>query len=172
MNTDYFIISYSVGWTNPEDTTIYTIFMGHFMTKQSSRQPKISPPVISLSISVDLLIHHSHQRNRNLVDYYTISLILILMMQSCQKFAHAMNWHGMCQILTWLHHYFHIRETYIHTRFKLWAHESFVKLVPEISPPLVSVSISLDLLIHHTHQRDRKLVEAYLTKLKTTHRIS
>ena len=66
MNTDYYIIFYSVGWTNPEYTTIYTIFMEHFMTKQRGRQPKISPPVISLSISVDFLIHHSHHRNRNL----------------------------------------------------------------------------------------------------------
>ena len=80
------------------DTAIYIMFMGHFMTKQRGRQPKISPPVISLSISVDLLIHHSHQRNRNSVDYYTVSLILILMMQSCHKFAHAMSaqlaWHA------------------------------------------------------------------------------
>ena len=79
---------------------------------------------------------------------------------ACAKF-----WHG-CIII------FHIRATHIYTRFKLWAHESFVKLVPEISPPLVSVSISLDLLIHHSHQRDRKWAEAYLTKLKATHMIS
>ena len=94
----YHILFCWIDACRPEDTAIYIIFMGHFMTKQRGGQPKISPPMISLSISVDLLpIHHSHQRNRNSVDYYTVSLILILMMQSYHKFAHAMPaqlaWH-------------------------------------------------------------------------------
>ena len=93
----YHILFCWINASSPEDTAIYITFMRHFMTKQRSRQPEISPPVISLPISVDVLIYHSHQRNRNWVDYYTVSLILIPMIQSCHKFAHAMPaqlaWH-------------------------------------------------------------------------------